>query len=73
MQNEATKIEATTAVANPLQPFVMCCRCGVNKPYDDLNGTNILTGDNSEAYCRNIGECDSDEAREIMAEVASWL
>lgn len=50
-----------------------CSRCGEARTTDRLNGYNPLTGDFSNAYCRHLADCESQEAQAMADELLSEL
>lgn len=53
-----------------------CSRCKKEKLLEQLNGYDPLATDDKKwlgAYCRDIINCNSDTAREIVADVINSL
>ncbi|WP_028294047.1 hypothetical protein [Oceanobacter kriegii] len=50
-----------------------CCHCGTCKPVAELNGVDTITGDTTNAYCRNLLECESQYADDVSDWVLNAL
>lgn len=56
-----------------MEPTAKCCRCGAEKSLGKLNGYDPISGDTSQAFCRRIAECYSQEAEDQLSELAAAL
>ncbi|WP_027855228.1 hypothetical protein [Marinobacterium litorale] len=48
-----------------------CSWCGAERALEELNGVDILTGDDSHANCAQLVRCDSPEAQRIFNDLIS--
>lgn len=46
-----------------------CSRCGAERPREQLNGIDPVTGDDSHAYCIRILECNTAAAPQTVGEL----
>jgi hypothetical protein len=46
-----------------------CSLCGAERNREELNRVDPITGDDSRAYCINLAQCQSPEARKTIDEL----
>lgn len=50
-----------------------CIHCKAVKSLSELNGTNPITGDNKDAYCKRLDDCHSENTDRIVSELMLHL